>query len=187
MTNHYYLVGKRSPAHKIITAAYAQRAAASKARWKFLTREFPEATAKKSGFGVASWGGNFGGRRWAVAAPAGFKMTPDWKHDAKSNTWSPRHGTKRGKALVAEMLLEAYYCPGPADIGQQLGCPPTFVGLALVSCGISPLPDGRYLLILNGAQTVPQGTARISDLRAEQLQSKKIRKKPAGKQKASAI
>lgn len=170
-TDRYYLVDKASDTHAKIVEMHEERKRKMAARWDFMDREFPK--AEKRGFKIVWWESSFGGGRWAIQPPAEFTMPSDWKYDKKSETWSPRRSTKRGKELAAEMNGPDYSVPGATAFGVAIGCKPVWIGMTLCSAGFRSTNDGRYVLVLNSKHKVPKGATRISDIEMEALTEKK--------------
>ena len=188
MTDRYYLIEHGSPTHENIASAFQKRETAREARWDFMNREFPESKGKNSGWQIAYWESAFGGSSWAIMPPEGFTMPADWKYDKKSQTWSPRQSTKRGKELSREMKEDRYQMPSAGSIGHDIGCPSVFCGLSLCSIGIKVTPSKDFIVVLQTEHKKPPAfSERISDLEVESLMARISKKKPAARRRKTTV
>lgn len=176
----YFLVDKKSAAHKAIGKLFADRAAGFAARWKFVNEHFPGSEKRKADFQIASF---MGPRQWAVCVPDGYPIPPLWKKLRHHNCYEPRQATKEGKALAKYMRSDECMVPGPDSLASELGIGSVWKGMVLYGIGISVANDGRYTLNLVDGHKPPSGCKRISDLEYERLMEKpkKPRKKAVAK------
>lgn len=92
-----------------------------------------------------------------------FKKPPDsgaWKKTNRGY-WAPRHSTKAGKAIAAEMA--SLVVPGPKWLANELGVGSTISGMSMWSgVGVERLDDGRYILSKHeGQKGDPPGARKI--------------------------
>lgn len=165
----YYRVDPESKTHAILERLQAARECGYQNRWDWLCQKFPAAKEPQAGWQLVLWSSAFGGGRWGVKAPEGTPCPPDWKVEKNSGGWIPRHSTKGGKALHAEMQLPEYHTPGPAEMGDAIGSKAVFVGFSCCTIGVQRARNGVWLLTLRKGHKIPKGVTRISDIEAEQL------------------